>query len=171
MGKFDGILICSDWDGTLHSPNGLLDKDIKSIRYFQNNGGIFTICSGRPLYHLEEFFDDIKPNTYTVTLNGALIIDPDTKDILHKGYINKDVYECAEKLVKSVPGITDVMIYIDDDIIRYPNTREEFLTNISTYKTKNSYKIVLIAKSPEDTNLAKSLIRQMELGEHSAVCS
>ncbi len=171
MGKFDGILICSDWDGTLHSNQGVLEKDIKSIKYFQSNGGLFTICSGRQLAHLEGFFGDVKPNTYVITLNGAIIIDPDTKAILHKGYIETAAFDVAFKLVNSVPGIQSLTLYLDDDIQRYALTREQLIKNINQLKTQNALKIVLISKTEDDIDLAKSLIDYNELGNHIAVCS
>lgn len=171
MGKFDGILICSDWDGTLHSENGVLNKDISAIRYFQKNGGLFTICSGRQLDHLKMFFDDVKPNTYVITLNGALIINPDTNTILHKGYIEAGVLDIAQIVVKELPNITNVMVYIDDDKLRYPMTRDEFIDSIQSLKQKNVLKFVLITKTEDDTKEAKNLINKEDLGEHLAVCS
>ena len=32
MGKFDGILICSDWDGTLFYNGGISEENIKAIK-------------------------------------------------------------------------------------------------------------------------------------------
>lgn len=171
MKKFQGILICSDWDGTLHSELGVLEKDINSIRYFQENGGLFTICSGRPLEYLSDFFSEVKPNTYVITLNGAIIISPDTKEILHKGYLEAPAFNVALKLVSAVPGIQKVMVYIDDDVLRHPQTRDEYINNVCNIKKQNAFKIVLLSKTKEDIDLAKLLINYNELGDHIAVCS
>ena len=63
MGIFDGILIASDWDGTLCKEKRIPDKNIEAIRYFQQNGGAFTVCSGRYYPYIESFSDKVKPNT------------------------------------------------------------------------------------------------------------
>ena len=47
MGKFDGILLCSDWDGTLSDSGNIPKANIDAIRYFQREGGLFTFASGR----------------------------------------------------------------------------------------------------------------------------
>ena len=59
MGKFDGILLCSDFDQTMGIGGVVTPDNCKAIEYFQQNGGLFTIISGRnPLFlknHQEGF--------------------------------------------------------------------------------------------------------------------
>ena len=47
MGKFDGILLCSDFDMTLAQNEIISPENAAAIRYFTENGGKFTIVSGR----------------------------------------------------------------------------------------------------------------------------
>ena len=47
MSKFDGILLISDIDGTLTYNEKLSDENADAIRYFQKNGGFFSIATGR----------------------------------------------------------------------------------------------------------------------------
>ena len=47
MGKFDGILLCSDFDGTFASNGVPIEANMKAIKYFRENGGLFTLASGR----------------------------------------------------------------------------------------------------------------------------
>ena len=47
MGKFDGILIATDWDGTFFSGGQLFEKNLEAIKRFQSEGGSFTVCTGR----------------------------------------------------------------------------------------------------------------------------
>ena len=35
MGKFDGWLICSDFDGTVYVDREISDENCRAIRYFQ----------------------------------------------------------------------------------------------------------------------------------------
>jgi len=48
MGKFDGIIIVSDIDGTFLGRNGrLVPENLRAIEYFQKEGGSFTVATGR----------------------------------------------------------------------------------------------------------------------------
>ena len=48
MGKFDGILICTDLDGTLINSSEKVSKEnLDAIEYFKANGGLFTFVTGR----------------------------------------------------------------------------------------------------------------------------
>ena len=48
MKKFDGILFCTDLDGTLlESDHKISKENIEAIRYFQSEGGLFTFLTGR----------------------------------------------------------------------------------------------------------------------------
>ena len=52
-GKFSGILLCSDLDGTLTSDGRTIsDSNLDAIRYFESEGGYFTIVSGRFPTHI-----------------------------------------------------------------------------------------------------------------------
>ena len=53
MGKFDGVLLCSDWDGTLTDGRAVPQENIDAIRYFQKDGGYFTFASGRYAGHFK----------------------------------------------------------------------------------------------------------------------
>ena len=52
MGIFDGILICTDLDGTLlANDKSISDENLRAIEYFKENGGYFTFVTGRtPFY-------------------------------------------------------------------------------------------------------------------------
>ena len=48
MGKFDGVLICTDLDGTLLRNDKSISADNKAaIDYFKAEGGRFTFVTGR----------------------------------------------------------------------------------------------------------------------------
>ena len=85
MGKFDGYLICTDCDGTLTNSQGQLsDENAAAIRYFQQEGGLFTISTGRFPKHVLNFKDKFWPNCYQVVGNGTTIFDADTGRALHE---------------------------------------------------------------------------------------
>jgi len=81
-GKFDGILLCSDYDGTLYAhdplpgfPAGIPQENIDALQHFMAEGGLFTLCTGRrgksaPM--------DIVPNAPIIGLSGTEIYDART---------------------------------------------------------------------------------------------
>lgn len=73
MGRFDGILICSDVDGTFAHGKDVPLRNVEAIRYFQSEGGIFTFATGRYAGYTSAF--PVEPNGPIVTENGARIYD------------------------------------------------------------------------------------------------
>ncbi len=70
-------IFASDFDGTLRIYDGqrpyFRPEDIEAVRSFQNEGGLFGICTGRPLFWMLECLDPgIKPD-FAVASTGALI--------------------------------------------------------------------------------------------------
>lgn len=85
MGKFTGYLICTDCDGTLtYEPGKVSDENAQAIKYFQEEGGLFTLATGRFPDHAELFKDKIQMNAPMVSLNGTLLYDTDRKELVHK---------------------------------------------------------------------------------------
>ena len=85
MGKFDGILLCSDFDGTLAVKKRISAENRAAIRYFQENGGRFTVISGRQPEFLEEHLKDCPANAPLVGYNGAQIKDHQSGEVLYEG--------------------------------------------------------------------------------------
>ena len=81
MGIFDGYLLCSDCDGTLtDSESKLSQKNIDSIRHFQEEGGLFTLATGRFPKYVMRFSEEFSPNTYLVMGNGSMLCAPEVPD-------------------------------------------------------------------------------------------
>ena len=56
--KFKGYLLCSDCDGTLtYGEEVLSEENVKAIKYFQKEGGIFTLATGRFPEYADKFKD------------------------------------------------------------------------------------------------------------------
>ena len=85
MGKFEGILICTDCDGTLTDSNiQVSEENARAIRYFQNEGGRFTLATGRFPEHAANFADKLTVNAPIIAMNGALIYDSTNNKALAK---------------------------------------------------------------------------------------
>ena len=91
MGKYDGYLICSDFDGTIFIGGKITEKNVEAIKHFQSEGGYFTFASGR---NYEMFINEpanvITPNAPILAYNGALIISLDGKTKYYQGLVTKE---------------------------------------------------------------------------------
>ncbi|MBQ8431730.1 MAG: HAD-IIB family hydrolase [Clostridia bacterium] len=118
MGKFDGYLLLSDFDGTLSHdekeflPDGtkiyrkaISPENCDAIRYFQSEGGLFTLATGRPFHWLKQWDEFFVPNTYIVSFNGAYICDADGKDVLFSRAMDRDFLQKAEEIWKACPDL------------------------------------------------------------------
>lgn len=76
MGRFDGILLCSDLDGTLANGLQVPRRNLDAIAYFQSEGGRFSLFTGRSAGYEAQF--PFRINSPMVTENGARIYDPET---------------------------------------------------------------------------------------------
>ena len=111
MGKFDGYLICTDCDGTLTNSQGQLsDENAAAIRYFQQEGGLFTVSTGRFPKHVLNFKEKFWPNTYQVVGNGTTIFDVDNDRALHEVALDPPPRQVLEFITGE--GLCD-LIYVD----------------------------------------------------------
>lgn len=84
MGIFDGVLLCTDFDQTLGMHGIVSEENLAAIRYFEANGGRFSVISGRN----PSFTYAHVPITFSAPVsgyNGALIYDNDRKKLLYRG--------------------------------------------------------------------------------------
>ncbi|MBQ8508965.1 MAG: HAD-IIB family hydrolase [Clostridia bacterium] len=88
-GKFSGILLCSDFDGTL-VPSA---ENIAALEYFTQNGGLFTMASGRYPKHFRETVKGLPINAPMVALNGNAIYDLSADRVLWSNPIPDELTE------------------------------------------------------------------------------
>ena len=107
MGKFYGYLLLSDFDGTLyHKDNKISKENCEAIRYFQSEGGLFALASGRTPSWLDQWKDYFVPNTYSAMLNGAILCSADGSEHIYECPIHADFFEMAERISKSCSAYT-----------------------------------------------------------------
>lgn len=76
MGKFDNCLLISDMDGTLFAdPQTIPKNNIDAIKYFTENGGLFTIATGRSQMSVRTYMEQLPINCPIISTNGAQIYD------------------------------------------------------------------------------------------------
>lgn len=78
MNKFENIVIATDLDGTfLDEHEGLVARNLEAIEYFKENGGYFTVATGRASEHVLGAVPNVDKliNIPAVICNGACLYD------------------------------------------------------------------------------------------------
>lgn len=97
MGKFDGILICTDLDGTLlKNDKTISDENIRAIEYFKSEGGFFTFVTGRMPFFVSYALDTIKPNAPFGCINGGGLYDHIAEEYVWKSIMPDGVISLVE---------------------------------------------------------------------------
>ncbi len=106
MGKFDGILLCSDLDETLlDDEKNVSQKNIDAIEYFKQNGGIFTFITGRTHRGISGALAQVEPNTIIGCLNGGALYDHKLQKTVMEVELSKRYVEILDFLDKGYPNI------------------------------------------------------------------
>ncbi len=99
MGKFDGVLLVSDLDGTfLTGEKSISRGNREAIQRFAAEGGAFTYITGRTPVGCHLIFEQMTPRFPIGCINGGGIYDPATKSYLWSLKLDP----AAEELVRFV---------------------------------------------------------------------
>ena len=94
MGKFDGILICTDLDGTmLKNDKTISSENIEAIEYFKREGGLFTFVTGRMPQYVDDILEQVKPNIPFGCVNGGGLYDSIKQEYIWKSVMPEKITE------------------------------------------------------------------------------
>lgn len=113
MGKFSGVLLCSDFDGTLYSAGRVSDVTREALRYFRENGGLFTLATGRYPTILDDVAKkgiELVCNAPLVAVNGALVYDRATQAVLLTHTMAASFAPILGEICRTVDGIDSVVL-------------------------------------------------------------
>lgn len=111
MNKFKGWLLLSDIDGTLTDDRGQIpNANIEAIRYFQNEGGLFTVATGRYPQYIDKYSASFKPNTYIVGINGTMLYDPYKKTPVLTKAFEDDLLSVIHEFIDLCPQIRYITV-------------------------------------------------------------
>lgn len=104
MGKFDGILFCTDLDGTLLREDKTVSRENReAIEYFKREGGLFTFITGRMPYYSYETYELVRPNAPIGCVNGGGVYDYATEKYLWMMSLSNEVVPLLEAVDREVP--------------------------------------------------------------------
>lgn len=106
MGKFDGLLICTDLDGTLYRKDKTISEENKeAIEYFKREGGYFTFITGRMPYYSVDAFRAVQPNAPFGCINGGGLYDGAEKKYVWRIGLEREALELVAYIEKLYPDV------------------------------------------------------------------
>ena len=119
MGIFDGYLLVSDMDGTLLNSKGKLsEENKKAIEYFVDNGGQFTLATGRMLPSIKRHIHKIRVTLPVITYNGTKVYDFNSDEVIWEKFLEEERKEIVKVVNKVNPNI-GIEIYSDESVYIY----------------------------------------------------
>ena len=133
MGKFDDLLLVSDFDNTLVYTEEALQKCVDmppvspenraALEHFMAQGGIFAVATGRAKPAFETVVDGIPMNGPTVLFNGAAIYDFKARKYVVTAFLPDTVRAHITQVVTDLPQVAGEL-YHDDNTIHALNAND-----------------------------------------------
>jgi len=106
MKRYEGILLCTDLDGTLLNNDRTISKEnLEAIAEFKEQGGAFTIVTGRSHFAIYDICQAVNPNVPVVCFNGACLYDWDTRELLPLAVLPDEVHTLLACVEQALPGV------------------------------------------------------------------
>ena len=110
-------LLVSDIDGTLNTKSMKLPENNKiAINKFVNNGGNFTLCSGRNLQSLSIHYNKLGITTPAIFLNGAGIFDFKNNEMIYQNFISQEGEQIILEVLKKYKS-AQLTVFTADKIL------------------------------------------------------
>ena len=167
MKKFEGVLLCTDFDQTLGFRGVVSKENCDAIRYFQENGGRFTIISGRHPLYLKKHQDGFSVNAPLVGYNGALILDEKTGEILRSGgRTDMAALDLAEQLWKREPTLFRIVMHdrTTNSFACRREPQEDCFLTVQALRERCElplYNVLCCTKEPEEAAVLKDKLTEM----------
>ena len=107
MGKFDHILLTVDYDRTLTAPDSTIPaRNLEAIRYFMENGGAFTLNTGRSTPMASSLLETLPVNAPFLLYNGSAAYDLTRKELMQCRPIDLDPEALVADLLARFPDLS-----------------------------------------------------------------
>ena len=124
VGKFDGVLFFCDYDDTLYNSSRTVSPENRAaIRYFIDNGGYFSIATGRAhrTFTPQIARERLTLNAPVVLSNGAAIYDYASDRYLLESFLPKDTPNLLAQLCGQFPDLGFEAYHGEDIYVHNPN--------------------------------------------------
>ena len=134
---FSDVLLTVDYDRTLTAPDSTIpERNLKAIRYFLENGGAFTVNTGRSMPMIQGFKDKVPTNAPLLMYNGAVAYDVGKDELVFAHEIQLDMWKTVRELIEMFPDLTVEVQALDKHYNFIPNPAwDAFSANNCAYGT------------------------------------
>lgn len=126
MGKFDSVLLASDFDNTILNTERprrtgcpvppISRRNLDALRYFMEHGGRFAVATGRALPAFRMFADQVPMNAPAVVCNGAALYDFQVKAYLETVELPEQIRQQGQSLLDRFPTAAIEAYHLDNVI-------------------------------------------------------
>ena len=107
MGIFSDILLTVDYDRTLTAPDSTIpQRNLEAIRYFMENGGAFTVNTGRSVPMAKVFIGKVDVNAPLLLYNGSAAYDLKEGCLSFCHEIQLDMWQTVRRCMELFPDLT-----------------------------------------------------------------
>lgn len=122
MGKFDGVLLATDYDDTYCPESGIIPPANRSaVEYFKAQGGLFTVSTGRAHRTFAPFLHLAPVNAPVVLSNGAQLYDFARDEMLVSTTLPPSVAGDMETLFRLEPRLGLEAYHNEEVYVQGPN--------------------------------------------------
>ena len=148
MGRYDGIVLCSDFDGTLAVHGEVSQKNCDAIKYFCDNGGVFSVISGRGIPFFADFEQSLCLRSYVGCVNGAVICHMPTKSIVDQEFLPDGAKERACRMLDLIgDNLKRVQLFTSES--SYPfDSAQEFFDAADSLPWDSALKVIAWSHEP-----------------------
>lgn len=106
MADFSDILLTVDYDRTLTAPDSTIpERNIRAIEYFIENGGAFTINTGRSIPMAKAFIGKVPLSAPLLLYNGSAAYDVQAGQFTQVEELNMDIERFTRELQELFPHL------------------------------------------------------------------
>ena len=107
MGIFSDVLLTVDFDRTMTAPDSTIpERNLEAVRYFMENGGAFTLNTGRSVPMATRFLDTLPANVPFLLYNGSAAYDREAGKLIQCRIIDLDPESVINDLQSRFPELT-----------------------------------------------------------------
>jgi len=134
---FSDVLLTVDYDRTLTAPDSTIpERNLQAIRYFMENGGAFTVNTGRSMPMIHAFKDKVPVNAPLLIYNGGAVYDTAQEKLIFTQEIQMDLWKTVHQLLDLFPDLTVEVQALDKHYNFRPNPAwDAFSANNCAYGT------------------------------------
>ena len=158
--KFRGYLILSDIDGTITNDRGeITPENASAIRYFQSEGGLVTVSSGRYPQFIDKYADVFVPNTYVIGINGTMLFDPVTRVPVVTKPIDDGITDVLHALIRDNTCIRHIVASAHDREITIPGEDFDRIDEILAGLGKPWHRFIIVQNADRTMEVMEYLVR------------